>query len=123
MNPLVSAASVIAAGLAVGLASIGPGVGQGTAALTCQDSLLLLLLPPPPNSVPSVHGSNLTSISDQSSVVSVREQLFDDSPVLFSWLLDFFSLFHWFDRNGLCYSVTCSSFSDLFSSCDEFAVA
>nr|VDD26165.1 unnamed protein product [Brassica rapa] len=32
MNPLVSAASVIAAGLAVGLASIGPGVGQGTAA-------------------------------------------------------------------------------------------
>jgi F-type H+-transporting ATPase subunit c len=32
MNPLVSAASVIAAGLAVGLASIGPGIGQGTAA-------------------------------------------------------------------------------------------
>ncbi|XP_076899500.1 uncharacterized protein LOC143553372 [Bidens hawaiensis] len=31
MNPLISAASVIAAGLAVGLASIGPGVGQGTA--------------------------------------------------------------------------------------------
>ncbi|GJT97644.1 ATP synthase CFO C subunit [Tanacetum coccineum] len=32
MNPLISAASVIAAGLAVGLASIGLGVGQGTAA-------------------------------------------------------------------------------------------
>nr|YP_009425446.1 ATP synthase CFO C subunit [Austroblechnum melanocaulon]ASU94180.1 ATP synthase CFO C subunit [Austroblechnum melanocaulon] len=32
MNPSISAASVIAAGLAVGLASIGPGVGQGTAA-------------------------------------------------------------------------------------------
>ncbi|KAI3663608.1 hypothetical protein L6452_45620 [Arctium lappa] len=32
MNPLISAASVLAAGLAVGLASIGPGVGQGTAA-------------------------------------------------------------------------------------------
>ncbi|KAL3510289.1 hypothetical protein ACH5RR_029690 [Cinchona calisaya] len=32
MNPLISAASVIAAGLAVGLASIGPEVGQGTAA-------------------------------------------------------------------------------------------
>lgn len=29
---MISAASVIAAGLAVGLASIGPGVGQGTAA-------------------------------------------------------------------------------------------
>ncbi|PHT98335.1 ATP synthase subunit alpha, chloroplastic [Capsicum chinense] len=32
MNPLISAASVIAAGLDVGLASIGPGVGEGTAA-------------------------------------------------------------------------------------------
>ncbi|KAL6532213.1 hypothetical protein OROGR_014183 [Orobanche gracilis] len=32
MNPLISAASVIAAGLAVGFASIGPGIGQGTAA-------------------------------------------------------------------------------------------
>jgi hypothetical protein len=31
MNPLISAASVIAAGLAVGLASIGSGIGQGTA--------------------------------------------------------------------------------------------
>jgi F-type H+-transporting ATPase subunit c len=28
MNPLIAAASVIAAELAVGLASIGPGVGQ-----------------------------------------------------------------------------------------------
>ncbi|CAH1421608.1 unnamed protein product [Lactuca virosa] len=28
MNPLISAASVLAAGLAVGLAFIGPGVGQ-----------------------------------------------------------------------------------------------
>ncbi|GJW51748.1 ATP synthase CF0 subunit I [Tanacetum coccineum] len=32
MNPLISAASGFAAGLAVRLASIGPGVGQGTAA-------------------------------------------------------------------------------------------
>ncbi|KMT03029.1 hypothetical protein BVRB_8g195910 [Beta vulgaris subsp. vulgaris] len=32
MNPRIFAASVIVAGLAVGLASIGPGVGQGTAA-------------------------------------------------------------------------------------------
>jgi len=31
MNPTVAAASVIAAALAVGLAAIGPGVGQGTA--------------------------------------------------------------------------------------------
>jgi|Transcript_35569 F-type H+-transporting ATPase subunit c len=32
MNPIVSAASVIAAGLSVGLAAIGPGIGQGSAA-------------------------------------------------------------------------------------------
>ncbi|KAL6538173.1 hypothetical protein OROGR_012161 [Orobanche gracilis] len=32
MNLLISVASVIAAGLAVGLASIGPGISQGTAA-------------------------------------------------------------------------------------------
>lgn len=29
MNPLIASASVIAAGLAVGLAAIGPGMGQG----------------------------------------------------------------------------------------------
>ncbi len=32
MNPIVAAASVVSAGLAVGLAAIGPGMGQGTAA-------------------------------------------------------------------------------------------
>ncbi|KAG4127251.1 hypothetical protein ERO13_D10G206400v2 [Gossypium hirsutum] len=32
MNPLISSASVIPVGLVVGLASIGPRVGQGTAA-------------------------------------------------------------------------------------------
>jgi F-type H+-transporting ATPase subunit c len=32
MDSIVSAASVIAAGLAIGLAAIGPGIGQGTAA-------------------------------------------------------------------------------------------
>lgn len=32
MNPLIAAASVVGAGLAVGLGAIGPGVGQGTAA-------------------------------------------------------------------------------------------
>ncbi|CAN6472615.1 unnamed protein product [Victoria cruziana] len=31
MNPLISVASVIAAGLAIGLASIEPSFGQGTA--------------------------------------------------------------------------------------------
>ena len=32
MNAVISAASVVGAGLAVGLAAIGPGVGQGSAA-------------------------------------------------------------------------------------------
>jgi F-type H+-transporting ATPase subunit c len=32
MNPIIAAASVIGAGFAIGLAAIGPGVGQGTAA-------------------------------------------------------------------------------------------
>lgn len=32
MNPTVAAASVLAAALAVGLAAIGPGIGQGSAA-------------------------------------------------------------------------------------------
>jgi F-type H+-transporting ATPase subunit c len=32
MDPLVTAASVVAAGIAVGLGAIGPGIGQGTAA-------------------------------------------------------------------------------------------
>jgi F-type H+-transporting ATPase subunit c len=31
MNPIISASSVIAAGLSIGLAAIGPGIGQGTA--------------------------------------------------------------------------------------------
>jgi len=35
MNPIISGASVIAAGLAIGLAAIGPGIGQGTAATSC----------------------------------------------------------------------------------------
>ena len=32
MSPIIAGASVLAAGLAVGIASIGPGIGQGTAA-------------------------------------------------------------------------------------------
>ena len=31
MNPIISAASVVGAGLAIGLAAIGPGIGQGRA--------------------------------------------------------------------------------------------
>ena len=32
MNPIIAGCSVIGAGLAIGLASIGPGIGQGSAA-------------------------------------------------------------------------------------------
>ena len=32
MSPIIAGASVLAAGLSVGIASIGPGIGQGTAA-------------------------------------------------------------------------------------------
>lgn len=32
MDPIIAAASVLAAALAVGLAAIGPGIGQGNAA-------------------------------------------------------------------------------------------
>ena len=32
MDSIISAASVIAAGLSIGLAAIGPGIGQGNAA-------------------------------------------------------------------------------------------
>ena len=32
MNPIIGAAAVVAAGLSVGLAAIGPGIGQGSAA-------------------------------------------------------------------------------------------
>jgi len=39
MNPIISGASVVAAGLAIGLAAIGPGIGQGTAAAQAVEGL------------------------------------------------------------------------------------
>ena len=39
MNPIVSGASVVAAGLAIGLAAIGPGIGQGSAAAQAVEGL------------------------------------------------------------------------------------
>jgi F-type H+-transporting ATPase subunit c len=39
MNPIVSAASVVGAGLAIGLAAIGPGIGQGSAAAQAVEGL------------------------------------------------------------------------------------
>lgn len=39
MNPIVSAASVIASGLAIGLSAIGPGIGQGAASAKALESI------------------------------------------------------------------------------------
>ncbi|YP_003359230.1 ATP synthase CF0 C subunit (plastid) [Cryptomonas paramecium] len=39
MNPIVCAASVIASGLAIGLAAIGPGIGQGSASAQALESI------------------------------------------------------------------------------------
>jgi hypothetical protein len=44
MNPLIVVASVIAAGLAVGLASIGLGVGQGYSRFSSTYLYYLLIL-------------------------------------------------------------------------------
>ncbi len=39
MDPLTSAASVLAAALAIGLASLGPGLGQGNAAASAMEGV------------------------------------------------------------------------------------
>ena len=39
MDSLISAASVVAAGLSVGLAAIGPGIGQGQAACAAVEGI------------------------------------------------------------------------------------
>jgi F-type H+-transporting ATPase subunit c len=39
MNPLICSASALAAGLAIGLGAIGPGIGQGTAAGQAVDAI------------------------------------------------------------------------------------
>jgi F-type H+-transporting ATPase subunit c len=39
INPIIGAASVIAAALAVGIASIGPGLGQGNAASSAVEGI------------------------------------------------------------------------------------
>jgi F-type H+-transporting ATPase subunit c len=39
MDSLISSASVVAAGLSVGLAAIGPGIGQGNAAAAAVEAI------------------------------------------------------------------------------------
>ena len=47
MDSITSAASVVAAGLAVGLGAIGPGLGQGNAAQGAVEGCLLYTSPSP----------------------------------------------------------------------------
>ena len=58
MNPIVSAASVIAAGLSVGLAAIGPGIGQGQAASSAVEAIARQ-----PETENSVRGTLLLSLA------------------------------------------------------------
>lgn len=39
MDPLVAAASVLAASISIGLASVGPGIGQGNAASSAVEGI------------------------------------------------------------------------------------
>ena len=47
MDSIIAAASVIAAGLAIGLAAIGPGIGQGNAAGQAVEGIACLLYTSP----------------------------------------------------------------------------
>jgi len=58
MDPIVSAASVIAAGLSVGLAAIGPGIGQGNAAGQAVEGIARQ-----PNSESPIRGTLLLSLA------------------------------------------------------------
>jgi F-type H+-transporting ATPase subunit c len=58
MDSLISAASVIAAGLSVGLAAIGPGIGQGQAASSAVEAIARQ-----PETENSVRGTLLLSLA------------------------------------------------------------
>jgi len=58
MDSLISAASVIAAGLSVGLAAIGPGIGQGQAASAAVEAIARQ-----PETENSVRGTLLLSLA------------------------------------------------------------
>jgi len=63
MNPIISGASVIAAGLAIGLAAIGPGIGQGTAAAQAVEGLARQ-----PEAEGKIRGTLLLSLAFMESV-------------------------------------------------------
>ena len=58
MDSLISAASVVAAGLSIGLAAISPGIGQGTAAASAVEAIARQ-----PESENSVRGMLLLSLA------------------------------------------------------------
>ncbi|KAL8472425.1 hypothetical protein ACS0TY_029580 [Phlomoides rotata] len=68
MNPLISVTSVIAAGLAVGLASIGPGVGQGAVAGQVVEGIARQ-----PEAEEKIRGTLLLSLALQIGLVSPQQ--------------------------------------------------
>ena len=67
MNPIISAASVIAAGLAIGLAAIGPGIGQGSAAAQAVEGLARQ-----PEAEGKIRGTLLLSLAFMESLNNLR---------------------------------------------------
>ena len=85
MEPLVGAASAVAAGIAVGLAAIGPGIGQGQAAAYATEAIARQ-----PDAEGKIRGLLLLSFAFMESLciyglVSSRTRMarslaYDDSP-------------------------------------------
>ena len=69
MNPLICAASVIGAGLAIGLGAIGPGIGQGTAAGQAVEGIARQ-----PEAEGKIRGTLLFIISIHGSVNNLRSR-------------------------------------------------
>ena len=70
MDPIIAGASVIAAALAVGLAAIGPGIGQGNAAGQAVEGIARQ-----PAVEPGIHGSTYHLRSGGSSGAAVCQPL------------------------------------------------
>tara|TARA_B100000780_G_C21096569_1_gene442300 strand:- start:746 stop:991 length:246 start_codon:yes stop_codon:yes gene_type:complete len=63
MSPFIAGASVLGAGLAVGLGSIGPGIGQGSAAAQAVEGIARQ-----PSSESSIRGTLLLSLAFMESL-------------------------------------------------------
>ena len=67
MDSLISAASVVAAGLSVGLAAIGPGIGQGQAAGAAVEGIARQ-----PEAENKIRGTLLSKFSFHGSINNLR---------------------------------------------------